>query len=73
MLSYCTVAFMRRVVSYYTFVVIAHTNAIFVLVNSISVLQLVLCRVEAVKKPPRTSSIVQIIFYFSPLRSEDIF
>ena len=27
------------------------------------------------KKPPRTSSIVQItgIFYFSPLRSEDIF
>ena len=25
------------------------------------------------KKPPRTSSIVQIIFYISPLRSEDIF
>ena len=25
------------------------------------------------KKPPRTSSIVQIIFYFSPLRSEDMF
>ena len=25
------------------------------------------------KKPPRTSSIVQIIFYFNPLRSEDIF
>ena len=25
------------------------------------------------KKPPCTSSIVQIIFYFSPLRSEDIF
>ena len=24
-------------------------------------------------KPPRTSSIVQIVFYFSPLRSEDIF
>ena len=27
----------------------------------------------SLKKPPRTSSIVQIIFYFSPLRSEDIF
>ena len=25
------------------------------------------------KKTPRTTSIVQIIFYFSPLRSEDIF
>ena len=25
------------------------------------------------KKPPRTSSIVQVILYFSPLRSEDIF
>ena len=25
------------------------------------------------KKPPRTSSIMQIIFYFSPLRSDNIF
>ena len=36
-------------------------------------LQLVLCRVAALKKSPRTSSIVQIIFYLGPLKSVKIF
>ena len=36
-------------------------------------LQLVLCRVAAVKRLPRTSTIVQFIFYFGPLRSAIIF
>ena len=36
-------------------------------------LQLMVCCVAVTKKQPRTSSIVQLIFYFGPLRSMEIF